>query len=387
MGIFLLEGDIGGLPRDYDRAFHYFRIAAETGDPTAISHLAYCYQMGYGTPSDNITAKALYEKAAGLESATAQTQLGIMYYYGWGVERDVVRAKKYFLQASDRNDAEAYLYLGRMAYSGIGTTKSSSKAREHFSNAASGGNLVALYNLGILSANGLGMKVSCTNAVTFYRKILEMSVLKTALITAYKYYARGLYDKALIHYELAADQGEVLAQINAAWLYEMGIGVKTLGGPNSAESDNAYKRKALEFYIRAAEQLSPEAHLKVGDFFYYGWSVPPDPELAYHYYRAASNLRNAQATFNLGWMHQYGIGIPKDYHLAKRYYDQAIEHNDVEAYFPSQLALTSLSLTQFTESIFSTGLIYGYAWDNLLIALLLFSLLITVTIRQVMLLG
>lgn len=69
----------------------------------------------------------------------------------------------------------------------------------------------------------------------------------------------------------------------------------------------------------AAEQKNPLAHLKMGDYYFYGLGTNVDESKAAAYYRAASDLRDAQATFNLGYMHQHGIGLPQDLHLAKRY--------------------------------------------------------------------
>jgi len=286
-----------------------------------------------------------------------------------------------------KNEPEALLYLGHMAFSGKGVTKSTSRARSLFLNAASSGNLAAMYNLGVMFANGFGgVKASCSNAIAYFRKILDLTVLKSASTKAYKFYSKGLYDKALVHYELAADQGDVLSQMNVAWLYEMRIGVNHLGGVEVDEEEGRleFHKRALEFYIRAAEQGSADAHLKVGDYFYYGWAGQTQLSLAVAYYRVASDLRNAQATFNLGWMHQYGLGIPKDHHLAKRFYDYAIELNP-DASVPSTVALAILNAEQLLEPILITGLLFGYSWDNVLIAFLLFTLAIAIIIRQVLL--
>jgi SEL1 protein len=391
MGVILLQGDIGGLVRDYDRAFHYFKVAAEAGNPSALSHLAYMYQMGYGTTPNNNTARVLYNTAAKLNSSNAQTQLGVIYYHGWGVEKDLEQAKLFFEKAAlEKRDPEALLYLGHMAYTGTGLPKSQSRARQLFINSAASGNLAAHYNLGVLSSNGIGdIEISCPEAIEHFRKILELTILKTTSTLAYKFYAKGQYDKALIHYELAADQGDVLGQLNAAWLYENGMGVSTLGGQDknskstSSKDKIDYKQRSLEFYLKAAQQGSAEAHLKVGDYYYYGWSVPSNPERAAAYYQEAAALRNAQAMFNLGWMYQYGIGAQKDPYLAKRYYDLAVEVDPDDAYVPCLFALLTLNFDQFMESEIDLG----YAWDDILIAFVIFLIVFSILIRQVVLLG
>jgi len=217
--------------------------------------------------------------------------------------------KKKMEKAAEKNNAEALVYLGRMAFSGLGgITKSQSRARTYYSHAAKSGNLIALYNMGIITANGFGTKASCPDAVTFFRKVLELSLFKSSSLKAYKYYSKGQLERALIQYELAADQGDILAQINTAWLYEKGIdshNLTTLSDTDANQMEKSSQRKALEFYTLAAEQGSPLAHLKVGDYHYYGWSVNQNTELAGHFYQIASGAFDAQATFNLGWMHHY----------------------------------------------------------------------------------
>jgi len=270
-----------------------------------------------------------------------------------------------------------------MSFAGLGMAKNYGKARSYFQNSAQGGNLVAFYNLGIIQANGFGLRASCPTAVTLYRKVLERSVLKTSTMHAYRLYSNGYFDRALIHYELAADQGDVLAQMNVAWLYEMGIGVATLGGPESGVDKREREKRALEFYLRAAQQGSADAHLKVGDYYWYGWAMnASNPEMAAGYYRVASDSRNAQAAFNLGYMHHRGIGLPKDPHLAKRYYDLATELNP-EANLPSLLALASLSAEQFLEHLQAGGLVFGFQWDTLAIVALTVFLVIAVLVRHV----
>lgn len=44
----------------------------------------------------------------------------------------------------------------------------------------------------------------------------------------------------------------------------------------------------------AAEQSSTYSHLKLGDYYYYGWGVKEDLQKAAYHYRLAAELRNAQ---------------------------------------------------------------------------------------------
>uniref|UniRef100_A0A6B2L1E9 Uncharacterized protein n=1 Tax=Arcella intermedia TaxID=1963864 RepID=A0A6B2L1E9_9EUKA len=389
MGVLLALGGIGGLEKDYQKAVEYFAMAGEEDDANGLAHLGWMYQHGLGVPNDNETAFALYEQAALLGSTFGMNALGECYYYGTGTETDLTSAKTWFEVAAEKNDPEAQLNLGRMAFSGIGTTKSYSKARSYFHQSALGGNLVALYNLAIMNSYGFGVKISCQQAASYFNKIIEKTISKENLIQAYQYYTMGYYDRALIHYEIAADQGDHLGQLNAAWMYEMDLGIHEINKNAGYVERNRTRynlKKAFMYYMQAAEQGSPEAHVKIGDYYYYQkapGATGTDSARAAAFYRAASTLRDPQATFNLGYMHHNGIGVPRDRHLAKRYYDMSLVQ-DPEGYLAVTLALNLLWVELYWEQIQMRGLLWGMSTDNTLIAVLVVILFVSIIVRWIL---
>ena len=168
-------------------------------------------------------------------------------------------------------------------------------------------------------------------------------------------------------------------------------------------------RRAVRLYHLAAEQGSAEAHLRLGDMYYYGdsagglaqgkgWerrrrttvrnveqarvrrAVLAAEEKAEReearrrraryvkaasHYRRASNLKSAQATFNLGYMHEHGQGVTKDWHLAKRCFDHAVTLNP-DAAFPSGLAVAKLFASAYLAdtSWFEPVLSWFRAWGT-----------------------
>ena len=166
-------------------------------------------------------------------------------------------------------------------------------------------------------------------------------------------------------------------------------------------------RRAVRLYNLAAEQGSAEAHLRLGDMYYYGdsagglaqgkeWgrrrrTTDTDEEVARvrrailaakeraekeearrrraryvkaaSHYRRASNLKSAQATFNLGYMHEHGQGVTKDWHLAKRCFDHAVTLNP-DAAFPSRFAVAKLFASAYLSdtSWFEPVLSWCQAW-------------------------
>merc|ERR1712072_921903 len=96
--------------------------------------------------------------------------------------------------------------------------------------------------------------------------------------------------------------------------------------------------RALRWYRRAAQQANVQAELRLGDFYYFGFTAEPDYGKAAAHYRTAAELKNPQAMFNMGFLHQFGQGLPQDLHLAKRYYDMAADTQS-KAYVPATPAL------------------------------------------------
>src|SRR3990167_3894460 len=82
MGVRYLLGR--GVPQDNEKAFYYFKQAANDGDPLAQNELAYLYAAGKGTSRDYAQALIWYQKAADHDLASAQYNLGLMYLYGLG---------------------------------------------------------------------------------------------------------------------------------------------------------------------------------------------------------------------------------------------------------------------------------------------------------------
>lgn len=350
MGIVNLVG-AHGLPRNYDRALYYLKLASEateeqrmqsshvasrnsaaanagTGDPAAKAYLGFMFQHGYGVPQDNKTALRYYREAARDGNGYALAMLGRMYLHGWSVQQSSREAYKYFTKSAETQNPDGLLQLGLLYLHGDGAKRDFAKAQLYFSRAAQQGNLVALFNLAQIIHAGLGVPKQCKSAVLQYKKVIETQAFVPIAQQAYDLYMSSHTDHALLLYDILASLGFELAQANAAWMYSMGF----------AQTSTA-KNNSVYLYKLAAQQGSPDGHVKLGDIFY-----PSDKNRSAAYYWMASDLRHAQAAFNLGWMYQRGEGaLPKDLHLAKRYYDMAASIS-TEAYAPSRLALLGLAL-------------------------------------------
>ena len=139
-------------------------------------------------------------------------------------------------------------------------------------------------------------------------------------------YGAGLIDQkqapvevAVKWYRIAAEQGNVDAQINMGNAYSRGQGV---------EQDDA---KAMAWYLKAAEQGAPRAQWFLGNRYRSGQSVEQDLGKALEWYGKAAEQGYAPAQRNLGHMYRDGQGVERDYGKAFEWYVKAAEQGDVYA--------------------------------------------------------
>jgi hypothetical protein len=178
----------------------------------------------------------------------------------------------------------------------------------------------------------------------YLKNVVERGSWISVLQNASKAFDDEQYEEAFRLYTHAAEQGVEMAQSNAAWILDRGLGVGEKLVPNDAER----YRLALHYYTLSAQQNNAGSLLKVADYSYYGLGTEVDYEEAAAYYMQASEMRNPQAYFNLGYMHQFGHGLPQDFHLAKRFYDMTMQVSDTpEQQAPVVLALYGLRIAQW----------------------------------------
>jgi TPR repeat protein len=132
----VLYGTGSGVARDEAQARKLFERAAAAGNPRGISNLA---ALGGDAPSDPVQARSLLAKA-GETNAEAQYQLGLMIADGVGGPQDDVTARALFEKAAAQNHPAALERMGAFAQSGRGGDKDATAAKAYYEKAAALGN-------------------------------------------------------------------------------------------------------------------------------------------------------------------------------------------------------------------------------------------------------
>lgn len=176
--------------KDYQKAYHEWKAAADAGQAEAQFDLGVLYAKGLGVSRDLPEAASWYRKAAEQGNAEAQFALGQMYARGWGVPRDIAdairwmemassvdsdgpptdwltdegygieqdpeQAAYWYRQAADHGHPEAQYSLARLYASGKGVKKDEEQAERWVSASAGQGFAPAMADLGRRFANGVG---------------------------------------------------------------------------------------------------------------------------------------------------------------------------------------------------------------------------------------
>jgi len=74
---------------------------------------------------------------------------------------------------------------------------------------------------------------------------------------------------------------------------------------------------------RLADQGVAEAQYNLGNYYYFGKGIPPDPAQGQTWYRKAADQGVAEAQYNLGLAYERGRGVPQDYTEAAKWYRKA----------------------------------------------------------------
>jgi TPR repeat protein len=132
----VVYGTGSGVARDEAQARKLFERAAAAGNPRGISNLA---ALSGDAASDPVQTRSLLAKA-GETNAEAQYQLGLMIADGVGGPQDDVTARALFEKAAAQNHPAALERMGAFALSGRGGDKDATAAKAYYEKAAALGN-------------------------------------------------------------------------------------------------------------------------------------------------------------------------------------------------------------------------------------------------------
>ena len=289
-----LEGQRYLNSYDEEKAFSFFKRAADAGNPLAKVALVRHYYWGFGVKKDLKIAERYGREAfsaiqniATSGNATAQFYLGYLYGKGFGAQQDYKKALKWYKKAAVKGHKQSNFRIGVIYYFAMGVPRDYSRARTWFNKAASLGNRAAMHNLGVIYRDGKGVERD--------------------------------YNKAISWFEKAAMEGNAGAMNRLGLLYRDGKGV--------ARDYN----KAISWFKKAAKKGNGYAMSYIGEMYEKGQGVTKNINAAVTWFQKGAEKGIEYSMFSLGWAYEKGEGIGRDKKQAMKWYKKAAEKGHVES--------------------------------------------------------
>lgn len=158
------------VQKNPQKAFYWYKKAAESNDPEALCNLGWCYIRGFGCTVNAVGATKYFEQAAKAGIPAAQYNLASCYERGHGIQKSLSHAAALYEQAAKANHTKAQYHLARCYKNGIGLAEDIDLAIHWYKKAAQGGHAEAQYQLGDFYENGTGMDQDKDIAYHWYKK-------------------------------------------------------------------------------------------------------------------------------------------------------------------------------------------------------------------------
>lgn len=210
LGYMYLYGE-DGVEVNHQKAFEYYKMAAEQNDDVAINNLGSLYYSGIGTKRNSLAAAQMFAKAANLGNVEATVNLAFIYLSGYGISQKPEEAIKLFEVASEKNNPTANFMLGYAYFKGYIVDKNLRVAFDLIRKSANAGYADAQYILALMYMNGWGTPQNYGNAIKALNKAVDqgniaaMMELGNILAIGEKY-PRDVY-KAHILFNIASVRG------------------------------------------------------------------------------------------------------------------------------------------------------------------------------------
>lgn len=173
-----------------EEALHWYKLAAEGGQPDAWSDVGRCYFEGIGTTEDAVYAVECFQKGIAIGDIDSYNRMGKAYYMGKGVSKDYEKAFQMFSYAYEKGSKWGVFYLGECCFEGWGTPQDYGRARMYLEQ-VDWNNTNAFYMLGYIYGRGLGVSADIPKAVDFLRRAGDNARAKEEL----RNYKKTLFGK------------------------------------------------------------------------------------------------------------------------------------------------------------------------------------------------
>ncbi len=173
------------FPKDYGKAFQWYKKAYMQGNKLAATNIGLFYENGYGTPQDYREAMKWYQKSAARWDYSGSFHIGKLYENGYGVPQNYQEAMKLYQKAEESGyhwesmgipysgNQEAENRIGLLYEKGLGVPQDYQEAMKWFQKASYYRYGEAATNIGSLYENGWGVPKNDQEAMRWYKMALS----------------------------------------------------------------------------------------------------------------------------------------------------------------------------------------------------------------------
>lgn len=286
------------------------------------------------SPARGVEIPATLLAAAESGDASAQYAVGVLHANDRDEEPDYAQAAAWYRLAALQGHARAQRNLGVLCDVGLGVERDCREAAKWHGLAAEQGDVASCIALADMYASGRGVF-----AYPRPRHLLLARVFRTLLDAGaanpwelYRNAAEPVQDDARLAEALRAraERGDAAAQCSLGTMYEIGQGV----GRSPAE--------AVTWYLKAAEQGSPQAQARMGYLRREGGlGLDVDHKEAFSWLEKATDQGHLSASLDLG-----------QYHYLFKNYDRSYEYYLAPAKGGSVIAAERLASLMLGESFY-----------------------------------
>ncbi|MGX8700919.1 MobP3 family relaxase [Caproiciproducens sp.] len=294
-----------GLPRDYGKAYQWFRLSADGG------HINSNYRLGK------------------------------MFYAGEGVQQDYAVAESYYKEAANGKDKYAYYALGKMFDTGIGAEQNYKVAAEWYTKASMEDVSYADYRLAQMYSSGQGVEKDDELAGALYQKALnefiEQGRQQPDADTEFRVanmYLKGLGmesnpEEGLKWLELCCEKKNAWAQYQLAGMYQNGDGVPQ----DEIKAQKLYNEALTGFLEQEKETPAAYVEYEIASMYKHGNGTEQDNDVAFQWYVDAAEKGHPHAAYCTARACYEGAGTEQSYPDAVKWYQKAAKGGDAYAMY------------------------------------------------------
>jgi TPR repeat protein len=298
-------------------------------------------------PKDHKMAFELALAGTSLDSKHCKGVLARCLIFGIGVEKNIQKGLELGKESEAAESLFGRFIIGKCNHEGLVMEKNVNEAKRLYTLAAEQGHSTALTNLGNMFENGEGSEVNYDEAERYYRLGVAhgLADAQTCLGVLLEKRFPQMSVEVRELYQLAAAQGNPLAQVNLGIMYELGkggersivnaeklyreaikqnylegeyrlaemiySGILTKDFGSSHDGLYNHQRRGIELFRNAAEKGNLNSQLRLG--LIYLSAIMEYRRQAYKYLKMAADQNSAEAKYRLGIMYYDGVRYTETY--------------------------------------------------------------------------